>query len=299
MSITTNNKINIIITAMIATVVTGCSTTATTSSPLSVANTTDYIIMDQTVINNNFSRLFDEAVNSELRKQGRSDTVRSNVTIIQTTLGDKTYSGITPIYSSALPQGLTDNNYAIYANVRAAVNDKAINENINAYGLLRAYRQPHSIILASISDEIKSYDIQGRSARHLPKNDKFTYTGKAFTDTQIGDLSYTIDFDNQSGYGFISNISNGITLHQSQIQDTVFKRGLQTHIHTKGIEGIASSPYGSSTYRLGFFGNNGEEIAGLIGGTEYKLSDITNVASQSHITNNTLGANVAFAGKRE
>lgn len=299
MSITNNNSINIIITAMAVTVVTGCSTTGKTSLAPSVANTTDHIIMDQTLVNGNFSRLFDEAINLQLRKQGRSDTVKSNVAIIQTTLGDNTYSGTVPIYSSALSQGLTDNNYAIYANVRAAVNDKTINENFNIYGLLRAYRQPHSIVFASIGDEIKAYDIQGSSVRHLPKNDKFTYTGKAFTDAQIGDLSYTIDFDNQLGYGFISNISNGITLHQSQIQDTVFKRGLQTHIHTKGIEGIASSPYGSSTYRLGFFGNNGEEIAGLIGGTEYKLSDITNVASQNHITNNTLGANVAFAGKRE
>lgn len=180
--------------------------------------------------------------------------------------------------------------------MRATANNKAINENTSVHGILRTYRQPNSIIFGSVGDF--EYDLQGSPSQHLPKVGKFTYTGKAFTDTQIGDLHYTVDISNQSEQGHISNIDDGITLHQGKIQDVVFKRGLANHIHSKGIEAATSSDYGSSTYKLGFFGHNGEKIAGLIGTKEQNLGDVTNVAGHKHIVTD-IGASVAFAGKRE
>lgn len=114
-------------------------------------------------------------------------------------------------------------------------------------------------------------------------NQKYNYTGKAFSQDGEGVLSYTVDFTDNSGAGKITGLNDKgvINLNQAKFSvinhknpdDKVFDvsnlekiEAMPNDLTTTGIQGSAhfekDGKYG--TYTLGFFGNNAAEIAGFV-----------------------------------
>lgn len=131
------------------------------------------------------------------------------------------------------------------------------------------YKQQYSVVyarnwLASLPDGILSkggrFSVNGignllseDEPTILPSEGSATYRGKAFNANNMGDLTYRVDFEQRTGQGEITNFSNNIghiTLHQGSINDQEIKADASM---AGGITG---------KYTLGFFGPNGEEIAG-------------------------------------
>ena len=131
------------------------------------------------------------------------------------------------------------------------------------------YKQQYSVVyarnwLASLPDGVLSkggrFSVNGignllseDEPTILPSEGSATYRGKAFNANNMGDLTYRVDFEQRTGQGEITNFSNNIghiTLHQGSINDQEIKADASM---AGGITG---------KYTLGFFGPNGEEIAG-------------------------------------
>ncbi|WP_081964342.1 factor H binding protein domain-containing protein [Gallibacterium genomosp. 1] len=131
------------------------------------------------------------------------------------------------------------------------------------------YKQQYSVVyaknwLASLPDGILSkggrFSVNGignllseDEPTILPSEGSATYRGKAFNANNMGNLTYRVDFEQRTGQGEITNFSNNIghiTLHQGSINGQEIKADASM---AGGITG---------KYTLGFFGPNGEEIAG-------------------------------------
>lgn len=97
---------------------------------------------------------------------------------------------------------------------------------------------------------------------NLPNTGKATYTGIAFDATTSGNFVYNVDFGAKTGQGRIENMSYGkglITLDTAPFQQ---ERRLNGSITTK-LEGTGiDKTWGDFKYRLDFYGNQAEEIAG-------------------------------------
>ena len=96
----------------------------------------------------------------------------------------------------------------------------------------------------------------------LPNAGKATYTGIAFDATTSGNFVYNVDFGAKTGQGRIENMRYGkglITLDKAPFQQ---ERRLDGSITTK-LEGTGvNKAWGDFKYRLDFYGNQAEEIAG-------------------------------------
>lgn len=100
---------------------------------------------------------------------------------------------------------------------------------------------------------------------NINKKAKITYEGQAFTgsDNQSGKLRYTIDFENKTGSGSITNLKgeklqDGIHLEKSSLQkDRLGHHGIQ------GKTRVGAEAQERGSYSLGIFGSNAEEIAGI------------------------------------
>lgn len=131
------------------------------------------------------------------------------------------------------------------------------------------YKQQYSVVyarnwLASLPDGVLSkggrFSVNGignllseDEPTILPSEGSATYRGKAFNANNMGNLTYRVDFEQRTGQGEITNFSNNIghiTLHQGSINGQEIKADASM---AGGITG---------KYTLGFFGPNGEEIAG-------------------------------------
>ena len=97
----------------------------------------------------------------------------------------------------------------------------------------------------------------------IPTAGKATYNGTAFDGNERGSLTYHVDFAAKTGQGHIDGLNKykygDITLAEGKfLQDKLLNGDTQTW-----IGGKASAATGSSfDYRLFFFGNRAEEIAG-------------------------------------
>jgi len=155
-----------------------------------------------------------------------------------------------------------------------------------AKGNLRIYNQPYSLVMGwtasedsagwiAESDELNHARVfAGADILGLPtteasvntlSNVSATYTGRAFTPTDEGNLNYTVNFGKRTGEGSITGIAQTgrIDLLKADI-------GLVASAATVGIAGnaqLANGPsQGAFHYALGFFGPGAEEIVGEIYG---------------------------------
>ena len=100
---------------------------------------------------------------------------------------------------------------------------------------------------------------------HVPSSGKFNYVGEALSQEQTGKFNYTVDFTAKTGSGSITDIADGITLHEGQIGKMSHTNPDNTVVSGYGIGSSARSNSGlSGTYKLGFFGPNADEVAGVV-----------------------------------
>lgn len=146
---------------------------------------------------------------------------------------------------------------------------------------LHLYQQPYSIV-AGVEvkggnvtapglyepldgEDVDFATVKGYATQTLPSSGKFNYAGEALSQDQTGKFNYTVDFAAKTGSGFISNIDGGITLHRGEIEPMSHKNRDNTSISGHGIESTAHSKNGlSGSYKLGFFGPNADEVAGVV-----------------------------------
>lgn len=194
----------------------------------------------------------------EIIKQKMSDTVESmGATLNNPWLMEK------PINHDQLPQN------QLYTQPVMALYPLGEDSEGMLVGDRYLYKQQYSVVyarnwLASLPDGILSkggrFSVNGignllseDEPTILPSEGSATYRGKAFNANNMGDLTYRVDFEQRTGQGEITNFSNNIghiTLHQGSINDQEIKADASM---AGGITG---------KYTLGFFGPNGEEIAG-------------------------------------
>ena len=147
--------------------------------------------------------------------------------------------------------------------------------------ILHIYQQPYSIVAGvevkggtvtapgfreTLTAEDVSFDtVRGHATQTLPTSGKFNYVGEALSQEQTGRLDYTVDFAAKTGSGSISNIAGGITLNEGRIGAMSHTNPDNTLISGHGISSTARSNSGlSGTYKLGFFGPNADEVAGVV-----------------------------------
>ncbi|WP_240318025.1 factor H binding protein domain-containing protein [Neisseria lactamica] len=103
--------------------------------------------------------------------------------------------------------------------------------------------------------------IKGTPTEVLPTAGKATYSGAAFDGKKQGVLNYSVDFNEKTGEGNITGLSEKVILNKGSI----------THIdHNNEIDGSRLEGHGikgssnKGDYALGFFGANAEEIVGTV-----------------------------------
>ena len=155
----------------------------------------------------------------------------------------------------------------------------------NRNSTIHLYQQPYSVVAAiqntggkvtgnGLNENLDRQDfdvnyVQGELTKTLPSTGSFNYKGVAFTETEQGNLDYTINFDTKKGAGSISGINEAglINLHESNITDVSHTNSLDgSSLSGFGVaNGIATSEKaGNGTYKLGIFGPNADEIAGSV-----------------------------------
>ena len=155
----------------------------------------------------------------------------------------------------------------------------------NRNSTIHLYQQPYSVVAAiqntggkvtgnGLNENLDRQDfdvnyVQGELTKTLPSTGSFNYKGVAFTETEQGNLDYTINFDTKKGAGSISGINEAglINLHESNITDVSHTNSLDgSSLSGFGVaNGIATSEKaGNGTYKLGIFGPNVDEIAGSV-----------------------------------
>lgn len=147
--------------------------------------------------------------------------------------------------------------------------------------MLHIYQQPYSIVAGVEvkggvvsapgfrgvldADDVDFNTVKGYATQTLPASGKFNYVGDAPSQEQTGRLNYTVDFAAKTGSGSISNIAGGITLNEGRIGAMSHINPDNTSISGHGISSTARSNSGlSGTYKLGFFGPNADEVAGVV-----------------------------------
>lgn len=155
----------------------------------------------------------------------------------------------------------------------------------NRNSTIHLYQQPYSVVAAiqntggkvtgnDVNQNLdrKDFDVnyvQGELTKTLPSTGSFNYKGVAFTETEQGNLDYTINFDTKKGAGSISGINEAglINLHESDITNVSHQNSLDgSSLSGFGVaNGVATSEKaGNGTYKLGIFGPNADEIAGSV-----------------------------------
>lgn len=148
---------------------------------------------------------------------------------------------------------------------------------------LHLYQQPYSIIAgmqrlggsvtgSDIGDPIDPINldidtVKGQTTQALPTAGIYNYSGIAFTQDEQGKLDYQVDFDKHIGSGSITGITEAgkITLETGNIGKLSHTNFDKSVVSGHGITGAAKSErHGEGTYKLGFFGPNAEEIAGVV-----------------------------------
>ena len=150
---------------------------------------------------------------------------------------------------------------------------------------IHLYQQPYSVVAAiqntggkvtgpGVNENLDRQDfdvnyVQGELTKTLPSTGSFNYKGVAFTETEQGNLDYTINFDTKKGAGSISGINEAglINLHESDITNVSHQNSLDgSSLSGFGVaNGVATSEKaGNGTYKLGIFGPNADEIAGSV-----------------------------------
>lgn len=184
--------------------------------------------------------------------------------------------------------GVGDVNVAHEFNSNTNINVHNNNRQITENQVLRGYRQNYSVVagvqttglhnqnvpLVGHSDERSEMEIdivKGHATPEmsLPKTGTYQYSGAAFTPTETGRLNYSVDFDKRHGSGNIVGLprTGDVVLEQAPIGTFGHVNGSLdgTSVMGAGIEGKATFNNGnSSDYKLGFFGNNAEEISGIV-----------------------------------
>ena len=132
---------------------------------------------------------------------------------------------------------------------------------------VRSYQGFRSGVVATYHNENAFADVIDYGVRTppaaIPTAGKATYHGTAFDSNERGSLTYHVDFAAKTGQGHIDGLNKykygDITLAEGKfLQDKLLNGDTQTW-----IGGKASAATGSSfDYRLFFFGNRAEEIAG-------------------------------------
>lgn len=132
---------------------------------------------------------------------------------------------------------------------------------------VRSYQGFRSGVVATYFNENRFADLIEYGVRTppaaIPTAGKATYNGTAFDSNERGSLTYHVDFAAKTGQGHIDGLNKykygDITLAEGKfLQDKLLNGDTQTW-----IRGNASAATGSSfDYRLFFFGNRAEEIAG-------------------------------------
>lgn len=100
------------------------------------------------------------------------------------------------------------------------------------------------------------------------RNNKiFSYAGQAFNQNSVGSLEYHINFNTRSGHGAISGLDTGaISLNNANIGTVTHSNPDDSSLAMLGIQGTAKFADGRADgkYTLGIFGNEAQEIAGMI-----------------------------------
>ena len=148
-------------------------------------------------------------------------------------------------------------------------------------GILHLYQQPYSIVTGTEikggtvtalgrtenlePEDLDFATVKGYATQTLPSSGKFNYVGEALSQEQTGKFNYTVDFTAKTGSGSITDIADGITLHEGQIGKMSHTNPDNTVVSGYGIGSSARSNSGlSGTYKLGFFGPNADEVAGVV-----------------------------------
>ena len=115
------------------------------------------------------------------------------------------------------------------------------------------YQQPYSVVAAiqnvggkvtgnGVNQNLDRQDfdvnyVQGELTKTLPSTGSFNYKGVAFTETEQGNLDYTINFDTKKGAGSINGINEAglINLHESDITNVS---------HQNSLDGSSLSGFG-------------------------------------------------------
>ncbi|MDO4427572.1 MAG: factor H binding family protein [Moraxella sp.] len=100
------------------------------------------------------------------------------------------------------------------------------------------------------------------------RNNKiFSYAGQAFNQNSVGNLEYHINFNTRSGHGVITALDTGtINLNNANIGTVTHNNPDDAGLAMLGIQGVAKFADGRADgkYTLGIFGNEAQEIAGMI-----------------------------------
>lgn len=196
--------------------------------------------------------------------------------IVMTVNNKKYHIGNKVIDISNLPLGLNNLKYQIQSTQTRLSNQTR--DNHFAIGAMRLYKQQYSVIAGQNLEKLRSIkqgkltlgdneywvdDAQGQLTpfEQLPQTGKFTYNGSAFTATEKGKLTYTVDFDKGEGSGSISGLNRfgDISLHKGEL-----KKITAGPLENGGeILGQATSAnHHKGYYDVTFFGPDSEEIAG-------------------------------------
>lgn len=208
--------------------------------------------------------------NADKIKKGINATNLSNVKI--------THNGVNTdnsgtLYLANLPLGLSFNkiDYTAIATIYGT------NQPVQASTVVPVYQQPNSVVLGeegkgtvgghAVRDKAFFVtQLHGNKTTTLPTAGKFNYSGASFNDTQKGDFKYTIDFGTKTGQGSLTLGNKTATLDQSAIINV--KRQSNDDLHDGlGIQGNVSGGI-TGHYTLGIFGNNAQEVAGYVTGSD-------------------------------
>lgn len=148
---------------------------------------------------------------------------------------------------------------------------------------LRIYKQPNSIVLGrqSLGAVIEGPKLTqeytgntkltlelfgGNGTKTLPTTGLYSYVGTSFDHDSEGSFEYNINFDTKTGNGHVGLDGKTILLQESEIKKIrVDNPSDGTTFEGFGIRGAAAGGDFSGRYDLGIFGDNAEEVAGVVG----------------------------------
>lgn len=181
-----------------------------------------------------------------------------------------------------LPAGLSTHDFAYSAN--ATIN--GTNQVVKLNNFIRIYKQPNSVVLG---DQFKGVSIggqvvgkatrfqverlNGNTTKTLPTAGKFNYSGTSFNDTTEGSFSYAIDFGAKTGQGSLTLGNKKATLDQSAITSLNIQPQERENDRSRipyqgfGLQGNVSGDM-TGRYTLGIFGDNAQEVAGHVFGSD-------------------------------